>query len=59
MSTEPTPQPEKTISQLQVDLVEEILQILELDRRRDLDPLQYDHVRAAIAHYTVTLSEAK
>jgi len=64
MSTHPLPQheqtaaPAKTLREQQADLAAEILQILDLGRA-DLDPLQYDQLRAAIAHYTVTLSEAK
>lgn len=51
------PAPEKSLVHQQADLADEILQIVGL-KRSDLDPIQYDQVRAAIAHYTVTLSEA-
>ena len=57
MSTNPIPEPdEKSIVQLQEELAEEILDHVDLTRE-DLDPEQYDSIRAAIAHYTVTICE--
>lgn len=52
------PAPEKSIVQQQSDLADEILSILDVPKL-DLDPTDYENLRAAIAHYTVTILEDK
>ena len=56
MSTAPVPQPEKSRAQLQADLAKEILEVLDLEPVQ-IEPEDYNKIRAAIAHYTVTLFE--
>jgi len=56
MSSEPTPQPEKSIATQQAELADEILGYLGL-HRSELDAEELHNIRAAIAHYTVTVCE--
>jgi len=48
--------PELSIVQLQRELADEILGHLGMTQR-DLDALQRENIRAAIAHYTITIRE--
>jgi hypothetical protein len=54
LNSDAIPQPEKSMVQQQQDLADEILEILDVPRHQ-LDTGQYESIRAAIAHYTVTL----
>jgi hypothetical protein len=56
--TDQPAEPEKTMTQLQAELAREILAYIGISPR-DLDDLQWDNIRGAIAHYTVTIGELK
>jgi phosphosulfolactate synthase (CoM biosynthesis protein A) len=45
---------DKSLKQQQEDLADEILEILGIERL-ELEAPQYDQIRAAIAHYTITV----
>lgn len=47
----------KTMSERQDDLIEDILEILDIEERPD--PRQYGALQAAIAHFMLDLAEEK